>query len=267
MRNLPWPEMKSSEAPERTIRDLLDYICWITTEMRQLGFHSGSDRDHWCQRVHSAYAALFIPVIAGYGDAYPPDVPPARNPGIWPDIPSARVPGMTLRHQLKVMEEVALRLRKRVWIHPRPEDVAAWDRRLLAACEALDHGDRAPMPEEARTTISQEAMEQAAVAAKALKDRARRRGLQLRQQFAAARKAKAAKKKAAPKKKAASKKKVAPKKKAASKKKVAPKKKAASKKKAAPKKRAAQKKKAAPKKKAASKRKTARKKKATPKKK
>ncbi len=224
MRNLPWPEMPSKETSGKSIREVLDYLCWIAREMRQLGFHSGSDRDAWCRKVHTAYAALFVPMVPGHGDPYPPDVPPARNPGIWPDIPSAVIPGMTLRHQLSVMEMQAFALRARVWIHARPQEVAEWDRRLRIATKALDHGELLPMPDDARTEPSELVLEQAAAAQKALKDRARRRSLQLRRQFAASRKEKAAKKKAA----AAPKKKAAPKK-AAVKKKVAPKKAAAKK--------------------------------------
>jgi len=191
MRNLPWPEMESQEAPGRTIREVLDYLCWISREMRQLGYHSGSDRETWCRRVHQAYAALFVPMVPGHGDPYPPDVPPARNPGIWPDIPSAAIAGMTLRHQLTVMEMLATQLRSRRWIHARAQEVSSWDRRLKRAYDALDHGEALTLPADARTEASEEAMEEAAAAEQALKDRARRRGAQLRKQFTASREKKA----------------------------------------------------------------------------
>ena len=184
MRNLPWPEMESKESPGRTIRELLDYLCWINREMRQLGHHSGSDREEWCLRVHRAYAALFIPVYPGHGDPYPPDVPPARNPGIWPDVPSSAIPGMTLRHQLTVSEMVLRDLRERSWPHARPEDIAEWDRRLSVAFAALDHGELTPMPDEARTEQSQEAIAQAQAVDDALKRKARRRAQEIKRQLA-----------------------------------------------------------------------------------
>ena len=202
MRNLPWPEMESQEAPGKTIRELLDYLCWINREMRQLGYHSGSDRETWCRSVHRAYTALFVPMVSGHGDPYPPDVPPARNPGIWPDIPSASIPGMTLRHQLTVMEMLATQLRNRRWIHARAQEVAGWDRRLKAAYDALQHGNSPTMPADARTEASPEALEEAAAADRALRDRARRRGQQLRKQFTDSREKEAASQKARARKQA-----------------------------------------------------------------
>ena len=236
MRTLPWPEMDSQETPGRTIRWLLDYLVWISREMRQLGHHSGSDREEWCRRVHRAYAALFIPMFPGRGDPYPPDVPPARNPGIWPDVPSSSIPGMTVRHQLTVTEMVAHDLRELRWEHARADEVREWDRRLSLAVAALDHGEALPMPEEALTQPCQEAIDQAAASDKALKDKARRRAREIKKQLAEKRASKkAAKKKAAPKKAAA--KQAAPKKAAVKKKAVAKKAaKKAAKKKAAPKK-------------------------------
>jgi hypothetical protein len=269
MRTDPWPEMPSKLQPERTLREILDYLVWIAREMRNLGFHSGSDREEWCRRCQQAYVAFFVPMMRGFGDPYPPDVPPARNPGIWPDIPSAAIPGMTLRHQLTVIEMMARQLRERRWLHARGEEVDEWDRRLCSAQAALDHGGTPAMPDSARSEASPEALAEAKQAAKALQDRARRRSRQLRQQFELTRAArskrgarKAGKKKAAakgpaptgrttPATKKATKKKAA-KKKAAKKKST---KKRAAKKKAAKKK--STKKKAAPKK---APRKTARKK-------
>jgi len=253
--------MDSKQTPDRTMRELLDYLVWITREMRQLGHHSGSDREEWCRRVQQSYAALFIPVFPGHGDPYPPDVPPARNPGIWPDVPSSKISGMTLRHQLTVAEMVLRDLRARSWTHARPEDIGEWDRRLSVAFAALDHGEAAPMPDEARTEASREAIEQAEAVHVALKKKARQRAQEIKKQLAEKR---AAKKAAAQKKAAAPKKAATPDKVAAPKKAATPKKAAASKKTAAPKK-AAAKKKATAKKKAV--KKAAAKKKAAPKKK
>ena len=237
-----WPEMESQYRRGETLRDMLDYVLWISQQMGQIGFHSGSERAHWCRRVHQAYAALFVPMVPGHGDPYPPDVPPARNPGIWPDIPSSLIPGMTLRHQLTVTRMLADKLRSRIWTHVRPTDIAEWDRRLARARDALEHGPDYPMPDEARSAPSAEAAAEHAARMKALKDKTRQRAEELRRQLKAqARKKKAARKtsaKAPAKKKAAAKKKTAGKKKvtqkAAAKKKVT--KKPAAKKKAAKKK-------------------------------
>jgi metal-sulfur cluster biosynthetic enzyme len=246
MRTLPWPEMDSVETPGRTIRWLLDYIIWISREMRQLGHHSGSDREEWCRRVQRAYAALFIPMFPGRGDPYPPDVPPARNPGIWPDVPSSAIPGMTVRHQLTVAEMVMHDLRTTQWTHARADEIAAWDSRLSRAYAALDHGEAFRMPEEATTETCQAAIDLAEESERALKEKARRRAREIKKHLSEKREAKKAakkaKKKATPKKAdvAAEAEKTdaapAPKKPAATKKKAAPKKKASTKKKAAKKK-------------------------------
>ena len=233
-----WPEMESQYRRGETLREMLDYVLWISQQMGQIGFHSGSERAHWCRRVHQAYAALFVPMVPGHGDPYPPDVPPARNPGIWPDIPSSLIPGMTLRHQLTVTRMLAEKLRSRIWTHVRPTDIAEWDRRLARAREALEHGPDYPLPDEARSEPSAEAAAEHAARMKALKNKTRQRAEELRRQLKAqARKKKAAKKKAATEKsagkRAPAKKKAAPKK-AAAKKKVT--KKPAAKKKAAKKK-------------------------------
>ena len=183
MKSLPWPEMQSQRQPEHPIRRLLDYLIWVTREMRQLGFHSGSERDEWCRRCQQAYRSLFVPMVPGHGDPYPPDVPPARNPGIWPDIPAAGIPGMTVRHQLTVIEMLGRQLRDRPWPHARANEVGEWDRRLDAACTALDHGEGTPLPETEQSEASQEALDQAEATEKALRDRQRRRNTQLRQHF------------------------------------------------------------------------------------
>jgi hypothetical protein len=240
--------MESTHTSGRTVRAVLDYIHWICREMRQIGFHAGTDRDEWCRRVQRAYTVLFIPIFPGHGDPYPPDVPPARNPGIWPDIPAASFPGMTLRHQLTVMEMLTRDLRDRPWAHARTSDTAEWDRRLGLAFTALDHGEHTPMPEAARSEPSEQAIEAAKAEHKALKDRARRRSRQLRRQMRkrkAARKKQTAKKKAAPKKtakKSATKKTTAKKKAAATKKKKTGKKKKTAKRKKAAQKKTAKKK-------------------------
>lgn len=274
--------MKSSERSGETIRLVLDYIIWISREMLATGYHSGSDRNYWGRRVQMAYAALFLPMLKGFGDPYPPDVPPARNPGIWPDVPSATIPGMTIRHQLAVIRMQADVFRSKIWTHVRLDEVTLWDKRLAATRDALDHGPELVLPEDDRTTPSAAGIAAAKRDRDALKAAARERALELRKQMRARKRAAAtAARKAAieakappkpepepepePKKPAAAKKKkstkrAAPKKKAAAKpkstKRAAPKKKAAVKKKstkrAAPKKAAAKKKstkRAAPKKK------------------
>ena len=90
---------------------------------------------------------------------------------------------MTLRHQLTVSEMVLRNLRERAWTHARPEDIAEWDRRLSIAYAALDHGEAAPMPDEARTEPSQEAIEQAQATDRALRNKARRRAQEIKRQM------------------------------------------------------------------------------------
>ncbi|MHC5009498.1 MAG: hypothetical protein ACYTG6_00945 [Planctomycetota bacterium] len=215
---LPWPEIASSHRPEESVRRILDYICWITQRMQQVGFHGGTERNVWRERVHRAYAALFLPSVPGYGDPYPPDVPPPRNPGIWPDIPASRITGMTLRHQLKVVGMLAEQLRSRVWPHAREDEVQEWDRRFCLAREALDHGESVPVPEEALTEPSQAALDLAEAQEKAVRDHARKRSERLRQLKAQAARRKRAAAKAKAKSKKAATKKAAPKKKAVKKK-------------------------------------------------
>jgi hypothetical protein len=240
--------MESEYRPGETLRELLDYVLWISKQMGQIGFHAGSERAHWCRRVHQAYAALFVPMLPGHGDPYPPDVPPARNPGIWPDIPSSLIPGMTLRHQLTVIRMLAEQLRNRVWTHVRPSDIAEWDRRLSRARDALEHGPDHPLPEEARSEPSAAAAAEHAARQQALHDKARQRAEELRRQLRAhARKKRAEAKQPATKKKATKKSaaKKAPTKKKVTKKpaaKKAPAKKKVTKKPAANKKAAAKKK-------------------------
>lgn len=196
---LPWPDVSSDARPGETVRAVLDYITWIAKEMRLLGFHGGSRREEWRRRVHQAYVALFVPAVPGYGDPYPPDVPPARSPGLWPDIPSAAIPGMTIRHQLSVIEQIAAQLRDRDWFHMRKATTAVWDGRLSRARAALDHGDARPMPEEAHTQPSDAVLEAVEANRKALAEKAKRRKAQIRAERRASRRAKkkAAKKAAA----------------------------------------------------------------------
>ncbi len=254
--NTAWPEIESQVRPGETLRSILDYLIWICREMRQLGYHAGPEREEWGRRVQRAYSSMFLPMLPGFGDPYPPDVPPAKNPGIWPDVPAAGIPGMTLRHQLTVIGILSLQMRSKIWPHIRPEEIEVWDRRLSGAREALDHGPDVSMPEDMQSAPSAEALAEAEANRAALKEKTRKRALELRRQL----RAKAKKKKAAKKAPKAAKKKAAKKK--ASKKKAAKKK--ASKKKAAKKKAAkkAVKKKAAKKKaaKKAAKKKAAKKK-------
>ena len=253
---LPWPELPSAHRPEESIREILDYLCWISVAMSDEAYRAGSDLTAWRRRVHDAYRALFLPPVPNHGDPYPPDVPPPRTPGIWPDVPSAGVPGMTLRHQLKVISVRAFELRKMVWVHAREVEVAEWDRRLSLARKALDQGEAHPMPESARTEPSEAVLAEARAQEEAMQEHARKRVLRLqRLQASSRKKAAGAKKKAtagkkAPtgKKKGMAKTKVAAKQKATPRKKPAPKKKKTPKKKAGPKKKAAPKKKAGPRK-------------------
>jgi len=185
---LPWPELPSAHRPEENIREILDYLCWVATEMAIEVVPSGADLAFWRGQVQEAYGALFLPPVPNHGDPYPPDVPPPRTPGVWPDVPSAGVPGMTLRHQLKVISVRALELRKLVWIHARDTEVAEWDRRLSLARAALDRGDEQPMPEEARTQPSETVLAEARAQEEAIKEHARKRAIRLQRLKAQSRK-------------------------------------------------------------------------------
>ena len=151
MREFPWPEMKSEQRPNKTLRSILDYLHWISGELLTPGFYSGSIRMHWARQVEKAYRAMFIPMMVGHGDPYPPAVPAAISPGTWPDFPSASIPGMTLRHQVAVLHRTFEDLRDRTSPLLRPRHVREWDRRLSLAYEALWHGEAHVMPEDART--------------------------------------------------------------------------------------------------------------------
>ncbi len=178
--SLPWPDVASTTRPGESSRSVLDYIAWIAREMRQMSFHGGSRREEWRRRVHQAYIAMFIPPIPGYGDPYPPDVPPAKHPGTWPDIPSASVPGMTIRHQLRVIEHLAVQLRDGDWMHARRGEVEAWDVRLARAREALDHSELHPFPDEARTEPSEATRAAVEADQRAREEKAKRRAAQQR---------------------------------------------------------------------------------------
>ena len=266
---LPWPELPSAHRPDETIREILDYLCWISVEMANPAFRAGSDLARWRKRVQEAYTALFRPPVPNHGDPYPPDVPPPRSPGLWPDVPSTGVPGMTLRHQLKVISVRASELRRLVWVHARPVEVAEWDRRLSVARAALDQGPDHPMPKAMRTQPSEAVLAEAQAQEEAMREHARKRLLRLQRLTAGARRKTADRKKAAAKQ-ARGKKKVPAAKKAApaTRKKATPaKKKAATKPKSAAKKKASAKKKTAAKKKApATRKKATAKKKAAPRK-
>jgi hypothetical protein len=175
--------MTSEHAPGRTIREQLDYIVWVCGKMQELGFHGGTEAHEWRGRVQRAYLALFVPVVPGHGPPWPPDVPGARNPGIWPDVPAASIPGMTLRHQLASMEYRCGRLRDRPRPHMRPVEVADWDARFARARAALDHGPTLSMPKEARTEPSAAALAEAKAQAEAHALKARKQRTRLRQQM------------------------------------------------------------------------------------
>ncbi len=189
---LPWPEIPSSHQPEVTVRAVLDYVIWISEELRRPGFYAAGEHERWRRRIHDAYRALFLPPVAGHGDPYPPDVPPARHAGTWPDVPAATTPGMTVRHQLKVIQLLAEELRDRIWVHGREPEYAEWDRRLTRARTALDHGDGHPMPEEAHTAASAEVLAEAQAQEDAKRDLIRRRERRLKRLKARAERRRAA---------------------------------------------------------------------------
>jgi hypothetical protein len=177
---IPWPEMASSSRPGETVRQMLDYVCWIAQGIQTLGAHGGSELDAWRRRVGAAYRALVNPMIPGYGDPYPPDVPPAVSPGTWPDVAASDIPGMTIRHQLVVIHGLAEQSRAGVGVRARPELLADLEARIARARTELDHGPSRPLPEEAKTRPSPELMAQAQAEAKAIREHARRRTRQVR---------------------------------------------------------------------------------------
>lgn len=171
----PWPEHSSTARPTETVRRILDYLVWISVELSRTAFHGEADREIWRLRVHRAYQALFLPPLAGRGDPYPPDIPPAERPGVWPDVPAASIPGMTVRHQVKVIGLLAEELRDRAWGGTRPIEVEIWDRRLATAREILDHGPQLPLPEQSMTSASEGAMAAAKAQEEAVAEHTRKR--------------------------------------------------------------------------------------------
>lgn len=172
--------MPASARPGETVRQMLDYICWITQEMQTLGAHGGGDLPTWRRAVGLAYQALVNPMLPGYGDPYPMDVPPARSPGLWPDIAAADIPGMTVRHQLVVVGMLAEQARAGVGLRARPEMLADLEARITRARGALDHGPTRPLPEEARTQPSPTLLAAARAEEKAIREHARRRTRRVR---------------------------------------------------------------------------------------
>jgi hypothetical protein len=198
---LPWPEMQSTVRPGETVRQMLDYLVWIAQDLQLLGAHSGAGAEHWRKQVGIAYRALVNPMIAGYGDPYPPDVPPPRSPGLWPDIAAHEIPGMTVRHQLAVIGMLADQSRQGVGVRARPEMLQELELRIGRARTALDHGPTKPLPAQARTQQSKDLIAAAQAEEHAVRLLARR----LSKRSAGARKGSAksagkAAKKAAPKK-------------------------------------------------------------------
>lgn len=177
---LPWPESPSTSRPGEPVRLSLDYICWAVQELQQLGAISAGEVGAWRRRVGTAFVAMVNPMIAGYGDPYPPDVPPARSPGIWPDVAAADIPGMTVRHQLVVLGMLADQSRSGVGLRVRPELLVDLESRIGRARAALDLGPARPLPAEARTKPSVERIAAAAAEEKAVREHARRRNRQVR---------------------------------------------------------------------------------------
>jgi hypothetical protein len=172
--------MPSTSRHGETVRQMLDYVCWMGLELQTLGAHGGGDLEAWRRRVGEAYRALVNPMVAGYGDPYPPDVPPAHSPGIWPDVAASDIPGMTIRHQLVVVRMLAEQSRAGVGVRARPELLQDLEARIARARAALDHGAAKTMPAEARTEPSPALMAQAKAEEKAIREHARRRNRQVR---------------------------------------------------------------------------------------
>jgi hypothetical protein len=197
--SLPWPEMQSSARPGETVRQMLDYICWIAQDLQLLGAHGPGEVATWRRQVGIAYRALVNPMIPGYGDPYPPDVPPARSPGLWPDVAAHDIPGMTLRHQLVVIGMLADQSRGGAGARARPELLQDLEMRIARARTALDHGSARPLPAAARTEPSKSLIAAANAEEKAIREHARRHTRQVRQLLRTARSgAKRAPAKAAP---------------------------------------------------------------------
>lgn len=171
---LPWPEMQSTSRPGETVRQMLDYIVWIAQDLMLLGAYSGADVGPWRRQVGIAYRSLVNPMMPGYGDPYPPDVPPPRSPGLWPDVAAHDLPGMTVRHQLAVIGLLADASRQGMTARVRPEVLHDLEMRIARARTALDHGAGKPMPSAARTEPRADLIQQAQAEDKAVRDRMRR---------------------------------------------------------------------------------------------
>ena len=178
--SLPWPEMQSSARPSETVRQMLDYICWIAQDLQLLGAHGPGEVATWRRQVGIAYRALVNPMIPGYGDPYPPDVPPARSPGLWPDVAAHDIPGMTVRHQLVVVGMLADQSRAGAGVRARPELLQDLEMRIARARTALDHGPGRPLPAAARTEPSKALIAAAHAEEKAIREHARRHTRQMR---------------------------------------------------------------------------------------
>jgi hypothetical protein len=166
--------MQSTVRPGETVRQMLDYLVWIAQDLQLLGAHAGADAEHWRRQVGIAYRALVNPMIAGYGDPYPPDVPPPRSPGLWPDIAAHEIPGMTVRHQLAVIGMLADQSRQGVGVRARPEMLQELELRIGRARTALDHGPTKPLPAQARTQPSKDLIAAAQAEEHAVRQLARR---------------------------------------------------------------------------------------------
>jgi hypothetical protein len=166
--------MQSTVRPGETVRQMLDYLVWIAQDLQLLGAYAGSQAEHWRRQVGTAYRALVNPMIAGYGDPYPPDVPPPRSPGLWPDVAAHEMPGMTVRHQLAVVGMLADQSRQGVGVRARPEMLQELELRIGRARTALDHGPGRPMPSAARTQASKDLIAAAHAEEQAVRQRARR---------------------------------------------------------------------------------------------
>ena len=146
-----WPDIPAVKSQGTKVRDLLDYLAWVSEQAEQIGMHSPPDLEPWRGRVQRAYSALVDPMFQGHGDPLPPDVPPSVRPGTWPDVPAAGIQGMTVRHQLTVIRTIAEQSRRQGAAYHAPAEVERWTARVVAAHGAMDHGAALSMPDSART--------------------------------------------------------------------------------------------------------------------
>jgi hypothetical protein len=172
--------MASQSRPGETVRQMLDYLVWVSQDLQQLGAVPPPELETARRRVGAAFTALVNPMLPGYGDPYPPDVPPARSPGTWPDVAAAEIPGMTVRHQLVVIGMLADQSRAGLGARARPELLTDLEARIARARGALDRGPNRPMPPEARTRPSPALLDAAAAEQKAIREHTKRRNRQVR---------------------------------------------------------------------------------------